>query len=186
VRAARTGGSRFGQPRAPGRDAGQHAPRIARSTLMEWIPGKSYPPPIHCFRSGRSPEGPHQPPGSASIRRVKEPARDGAAPERFRPARVGLEDPDLVRAPGPRSAAHRVAIVGVGGLLRPARRGDLLPGLSAIARAMQLGPEVPVPHRRVERPVSRQDGGDRCSEERDTGGIPGDLAKREGFRAASG
>ena len=135
---------------------------------------------------GPVPEGPHQPPGSASIRRVKEPARDGAAPERFRPARVGLEDPDLVRAPGPRSAAHRVAIVGVGGLLRPARRGDLLPGLSAIARAMQLGPEVPVPHRRVERPVSRQDGGDRCSEERDAGGILGDLAKREGFRAASG
>src|SRR5438876_9780911 len=102
---------------------------------------------------------------------MKKSARNGPAPERLRPARVGFEDPDLVQAPRPWCAAHRVAIIGVGGLLRPAWRGDLLPGLPAIAGAVQLGPEVPVSDGRVERPVPRQDGGDWRSQERDAGDV---------------
>ena len=89
VGAARTGGSRFGQPRAPGRDAGQHAPRIARVDADGVDAGKVVSAPHPLLSLGPVPEGPHQPPGSASIRRVKEPARDGAAPERFRPRGSG-------------------------------------------------------------------------------------------------
>src|SRR2546430_6760678 len=90
---------------------------------------------------------------------MKKSARNGPAPERLRPARVGFEDPDLVQAPRPWCAAHRVAIIGVGGLLRPAWRGDLLPGLPPIAGAVQPGPQVPLSHGRPERPPPRHDRG---------------------------
>ena len=54
----------LGQPGPEGLDSVSHAPPVETpastrrgsrgSTLMEWMPGKSYPPPIHCFSSGRS------------------------------------------------------------------------------------------------------------------------------------
>src|SRR5262249_25542123 len=84
----------------------------------------------------------NQCPALAAIGGAKQPAADGAGPERA--VRPRGERPDLAHARGPVLALRR----SIG--LRKGRAGDLAPGRAVILRNMQLGPEMTELERRVE------------------------------------
>src|SRR5262249_19274779 len=117
------------------------------STQIEWIPGRSAPPPIHCLRladpraSGSCPTSARdRSTGEARPRERSTPKAAGLV------AATGLECPNACRAPIERPAPHVVLLVAVR-FGRIGRRSDLLPPVRG--RAVKLDAEMTVVECRI-------------------------------------
>ena len=102
------------------------------------------------------PERAVQFPGLTAVGGSEKPPGNGAGPEHARlVGAAGFEDPDLLQGPGNLDLAKGIhddgRIIGFLGILR---RIKFLPGVAGIGRPVDLGPEVSVLDRRVERSIA--------------------------------